>query len=116
MRDDLSPSVNATTSSVQSALIRKDAAIRLQVIPVCVINNITGDCKDTLALLDSGADCHLICKGLSSKLGLNGKPLQAKIKLADGRVEDLNTLSAECSVRGILEEKVFTLENVHVVP
>ena len=116
VRDDLSPSVNATTSSVQSALIRKDAATRLQVIPVCVINNITGDCKDTLALLDSGADCHLMCKGLSSELGLTGKPLQAKIQLADGRVEDLNTLSAECSVRGILEEEVFTLENVRVVP
>ena len=54
VRDDLSPLVNATISSVQSALIRKDAATRLQVIPVCVINNITGDCKDTLALLDSG--------------------------------------------------------------
>ena len=105
VRDDLSPSVNATTSSVQSALI--DAATRLQVIPVCVINNITGDCKDILALLDSGADCHLMCKGLSSELGLTGKPLQAKIQLADGRVENLNTLSSECSVRGILEEEVF---------
>ena len=115
VRDDLSPSVNATTSSVQSALVRKDAATRLQVIPVCVINNITGDCKDTLALLDSGADCHLMCKGLSSELGLTGKPLQTKIQLADGRVEDLNTLSAECSVRGIFEKKVFTLEDVRVV-
>ena len=114
VRDDLSPSVNATTSSVQSALI--DAATRLQVISVCVKNNITGDCKDILALLDSGADCHLMCKGLSSELGLTGKPLQAKIQLADGRVENLNTLSSECSVRGILEEEVFTLENVRVVP
>ena len=44
------------------------------------------------------------------------KPLQAKIQLADGLVEDLNTLSAEYSVRGILEVEVFTLENVRVVP
>ena len=57
-----------------------------------------------------------MCKGLSSELGLTGKPLEAKIQLADERVEDLNTLSAECSVRGILEEEVFMLENVRVVP
>ena len=59
-RDDLSPSVKVTTSSVQSALIPRDTATRLQVILVCIINNITGDCKDTLTLLDSGADCHLM--------------------------------------------------------
>ena len=88
---------------------------RLQVIPVCVVDNVSGKCLDTLALLDSGADCHLMVSELSTELGLAGRPIRSEIQLASGRVEVLDTVSMECSVRGVQEEETFTLENVRVV-
>ena len=102
-----------TVSTVRGSSRRTKT--RLQVIPVCVIDNVSGKCIDTLALLDSGADCHLMVAALSTELGLAGRPIRSEIQLASGRVEVHDTVTVECAVRGVQEEEVFTLENVRVV-
>ena len=109
------PSNQAPTSTL-SAASTTQVKTRLQVLPICVINNITGTCKDTLALLDSGADCHLISEGLYTELGLVGSPIHPEMQLANGGIESLETFSSDCTVRGVLEDNVFVLENVRVVP
>ena len=81
---------------------------RLQVVPVCAIDNDSGKCVDTLALLDSGADCHLMVADLYRVLGLSGRPIRTEIQLANGRVEVHDTVSVECAVRGIEESGIFT--------
>ena len=75
------PSNQASTSAL-SAASNTQVKTRLQVLPICVINNITGTCKDTLAPLDSGADCHLISEGLYTKRGLVGRPIHSEMQLA----------------------------------
>ena len=109
------PSNQASTSAL-SAASNTQVKTRLQVPPICVINNITGTCKDTLALLDSGADCHLISEGLYTKRGLVGRPIHSEMQLANGGIESLETFSTDCTVRGVLEDNEFVLENVRVVP
>ena len=44
-------------------LLKSTSGRAYKLISGC-INNITGMCKNTLALLDSGAGCHLIFKSL----------------------------------------------------
>ena len=58
-----------------------------------MINSITGTCKDTLALLDSGSDCHLISESLYAELGLIRRPIHSEIQLANDGVESLETFS-----------------------
>ena len=71
---------------------------------------------DTLALLDSGANCHLMVADLYRRLGLSGRPIRTEIQLANGKVEIHDTVTVECAVRGIGESDIFTLENIRVVP
>ena len=115
-KDTSSPPVDATASSAQDISQAKGMRTRLQVIPVCVINQITGTCKDTLALLDSGADCHLMAKDLCTSLGLSGTSTVSEIQLANGVVEKYDSSLVECAIRGISEEETFRLEEVRVVP
>ena len=79
-----------------STLVLSSASVpwsrtRLQALPVCIINNVFGVCKDTLALLDSGEDCHLISRDLYDELGLDGRRASSEMQLANGRVEKFNT-------------------------
>ena len=115
VRDTSSPPVNATASSAQDISQAKGMRNRLQVIPVCVINQITRACKDTLAQLDSGADCHLMAKDLYTSLGLSGTSTVSEIQLANGVVEKYDISLGECAIRGVSEE-TFRLEEVRVVP
>ena len=105
-----------STSSSLCASVGNKPGTRLQVIPVCVVNNVTGTCKDTLCLLDSGSDCHLIDSKLSSDLDLPSRPMHMELQMANGSVEELDTCSVEFGIRGVNESEMFTLENVHVVP
>ena len=116
VRNTSSPPVDATASSAQDISQAKGMRTRLQVIPVCVINQITGACKDTLALLDSGAVCHLMAKDLYTSLGLSGTSTVSEIQLANGVVEKYDSSLVECAIRGISEEETFRLEEVRVVP
>ena len=52
---------------------------RLQVLPVCVTNLTTGKGRNILALLDSGADTHLLTKEVFVDLDLNGKPIESNL-------------------------------------
>ena len=72
--------------------------------------------KRRFCLLDSGADCHLIDKGLYSDLDLSGRPMRLELQMANGELEKLDNFSVEFGVRGLNERKVFTLENARVVP
>ena len=92
------PSNQASTLAL-SAASNTQVKTRLQVLPICVINNITGTCKDTLALLDSGADCHLISEGLYTKRGLVGRPIHSEMQLANGR-------DSLCSVNLLVDSQV----------
>ena len=92
------PSNQASTSAL-SAAFNTQVKTRLQVLPICVINNIAGTCKDTLALLDSGADCHLISEGLYTKRGLAGRPIHSEMQLANGR-------DSLCSVNLLVDSQV----------
>ena len=103
-----------STSVLSSASVPRSRT-RLQVLPVCIINNVFGVCKDTLALLDSGADCHLISRDLYDELGLDGRRACFEMQLANGRVEKFNTYSVECAIQGTAEDKIFSLENVRVI-
>ena len=88
---------------------------RLQVLPVFIINNVSEVCKDTLALLDSGPNYHLISRDLYDQLGLDGRRAYSEMQLANGRVEKFNTYLVECAIRGTAEDKIFSLENVRVI-
>ena len=116
MRDTSFLPVDATALSAQDISQAKGMRTWLQVIPVCVINQITGFCKDTLALLDSGADCHLMAKDLYTSLGLSGISTVSEIQLANGVVKKYNSSLVECTIRGISEEEIFRLKEVRVVP
>ena len=117
-KEDTTPGLpsNQASTSALSAASNTQVKTRLQVLPICVIDNITGTCKDTLALLDSGADCHLISEGLYTKLGLVGRPIHSEMQLANGGIESLETFSTDCTVRGVLEDNEFVLQNVRIVP
>ena len=88
---------------------------QLQVLPVCVINMVTGKTKQVWALLDSGADTHLMTRRLYSELNLAGKPLKSKLQLADGTIKTLDTFETKLSVRGVREESTFVLEDIRVM-
>ena len=96
----------------------KKMKTRLQVVPVCVIDNVSRKCVDTLALLDSGADCHLTVADLYSLHGTRSvrQAYSDRIQLANGKVEIYDTVSVECAVRGIEKNGIFTPENILVVP
>ena len=111
----LVPADQSTSSSLCASAGNKPGT-RLQVIPVCVVNNVTGTSKDTLCLLDSGSDCHLIDSKLFSDLDLPSRPMHMELQMANGSVEELDTCSVEFGIRGVNESEMFTLENVHVVP
>ena len=102
VRDTSSPPVDATALSAQDISQAKGMRTRLQVIPVCVINQITGACKDALALLDSGVDCHLMAKDLYTNFELFGTSTVSEIQLANlGRREIWQLFSGMRCTRGI---------------
>ena len=105
-----------STSSLLRASVGNKPGTRLQVIPVCVVNNVTGTCKDTLCLLDSGSDCHLIDSKLSFDLDLLSRLMHMELQMANGSVEELDTCSVAFGIRGVNEPEMFTLKTVHVVP
>ena len=88
---------------------------RLQVLPVRVTNEENGSSIDALALLDSGADTHLLSQRLYTQLGLHGNPIKSNLQLADGSVKMLDTFETKCLVRGVKESAHFTLEEVRIV-
>ena len=79
------------STSVLSSVSVPRSRTRLQVLPVCIINNVSGVCKDTLVLLDSGADCHIISRNLYNELGLDGRCGCSEMQLANSRIEKFNT-------------------------
>ena len=107
VRDTSSPPVDATALPAQDNSQAKGMRTQLQVIPVWVINQITGACKDTLALLDSGADCHLMAEDLYTSLGLSDTSTVSEIQLAIGVVEKYDSSLVECTIRGVSEEETF---------
>ena len=109
-------SSNQVSTSASSAASNTQIKTRLPVLPICVIIDLTGTCKDTLALLDSGADCHLISDGLYAELGLVGRHIHSEMQLVNGGIETLETFFTDCTVRGVLEDNTFALENVRIVP
>ena len=88
---------------------------RLQVLPVCVTNLTTGKGRNILALLDSGADTHLLTKEVFVDLDLNGKPIESNLQLADDAVKKLSSFETTCSVRGVNEESSFILDKIRIV-
>ena len=84
-------------------------------LPVCVINTVTGKTKQVWALLDSGANTHLMTRRLYSELNLAGKPLKSKLQLADGTIKTLDTFETKLSVLGVREESTFVLEDIRVM-
>ena len=88
------------SNSVLSSVYVPRSRTRLQVLPVCIMNNVSEVCKETLALLDNGADCLLISRDLYEKLGLDGRRACSEMQLANGRVEKFNTYLVECAIRG----------------
>ena len=81
-------------------------------LPVCVTNKENGSNTDVLALLDSGADTHLLSQRLYTQLGLYGNPIKSNLQLAEGSVKMLGTFETKCLVRGVIEKTHFTLEEV----
>ena len=53
---------------------------RLQVLPVCIINPANGKGQEIFALLDSGADTHLLSRRVYTELGLQGKPVRSRLQ------------------------------------
>ena len=100
------------SNSVLSSAYVPRSRTRLQVLPVCIINNVSGVCKETLALLDSKADSHLISRDLYNELDLDGRRACFEMQLANGRVEKFDTYLVECAIRGKAENDTFSLENV----
>ena len=88
---------------------------RLQVLPVCVTNLTTGKGRNILALLDSGADTHLLTKEVFVDLDLNGKPIESNLQLADGAVKKLSSFETTFSVRGVNKESSFILDEIRIV-
>ena len=88
---------------------------RLQVLPVCIINPANGKGQEIFALLDSGADTHLLSRRVYTELGLQGKPVRSRLQLADGSVKVSDTFDTSLKVRGVDEEVSFSLDNVRVV-
>ena len=88
---------------------------RLQVLPVCVTNLTTGKGRNILALLDSGADTHLLTKEVFVDLDLNVKPIESNLQLADGAVKKLSSFETTCSVRGVNKESSFILDEIRIV-
>ena len=84
VRDARPPPVNETGSLAQHIAQVKRMRTRLQVILVCVANQTAGVCIKTLALLDSGADCHLMAEELYTNLGLIGLSAVSETQLANG--------------------------------
>ena len=102
------------TSNVNASCSTKSKK-RLQVLPVRVTNEENGSSIDALALLDSGADTHLLSQRLYTQLGLNGNPIKSNLQLANGSVKMLDTFETKCLVRGVKESAHFTLEEVRIV-
>ena len=90
-----------STSVLSSASVPRSRT-RLQVVPVCIINNVSRVCRDTLAHLDSGADCYLISRDLYNELGLNDRHACSEMQL-------------ECTIQNMAEDKTFSLENVRAI-
>ena len=102
-----SPTVNVVYSAEEKK--------RLQVVPVCISNETTGKSKNTLALLDSGADTHHLTKRLYLDLGLDGRPIRLSLQLADGSVRVTDTVEVKCIVRSVQEKGWNMLEGKRVV-
>ena len=87
---------------------------KLQVLAVTLKNPLTDFKKTTWALLDSGADAHLLTKKLHLKLGLEGRPILSSLQLADGVFRTLKTFEADCIVQDVECKHSFPLDDVCV--
>ena len=104
-----------TETSNVNALCSTKSKKRLQVLPVRVTNEENGSSVDVSALLDSGANTHLLSQRLCTQLGLHGNPIKSNLQLEDGSVKMLDTFETKCLVRGVKERAHFTLEEVRIV-
>ena len=89
---------------------------RLQVLPVCVSNRETNESRQTLCLLDVGADTHVMTRSLAESIGLGGKPIVSVTQFADGSTSGWKvTQRVACQVRGVKEAESYGLEDVLIV-
>ena len=99
-----------TVGSCHQAGIRS----KLQVLAVSLKNPLTGLKKNIWALLDSGADAHLLTEKLYLELGLEGRPILSKLQLADGGLKTLKTFETDCVVQDVDGNQSFHLNDVCV--
>ena len=99
-----------TVGSCHQAGIRS----KLQVLAVSLKNPLTGLKKTIWALLDSGADAHLVTEKLYLELGLEGRPILSRLQLADGGLKTLKTFETDCVVQDVDGNQSFHLNDVCV--
>ena len=123
-REDLShTTISLSMSTSTSTDIRhvanisqvKGARNRFQVLPVSMVNPSTGVAKESWALLDIGADTHLLSRRLYSELGLEGQPVWSRLQLANGDLKTFHTHETSCVVQEVDENRSFQLEAVQIV-
>ena len=93
----------------------KGARNRLQVLPVTLVNPFSSATKKIWALLDSGADTHLLSRRLFTELDLSGTPIRTKLQLANGDTKAFNTHETSCIVKDTDGTHSFHLDVVRVV-
>ena len=93
----------------------KGARNRLQVLPVSIVNPSTGVAKNSWALLDTGANTHLLSRRLYSELGLEGQPVWSRLQLANGDLKIFYTHETDCVVQKVNGNCSFQLEGVRIV-
>ena len=93
----------------------KEARNRLQVLPVTLVNPSLGVAGKTWALLDSGADTHLLSRRLFTELDLFGTPIRTKLQLANGDTKVFNTHETSCIIEDPDGAHSFHLDVVQVV-
>ena len=121
-------SVSTSTSSSSSKEAKKGEEIqnckascaiksrgRLQVLPVRISNTENGKSMEILALLDSGADTHLLSHHVYDQLNLSGRPVRSSLQLADGSVKTTDTMDTNLVINGVGETESFVLHEVRVV-
>ena len=93
----------------------KGARNRLQVLPVTLVNPFSSATEKIWALLDSGADTHLLSRRLFSELDLSGTLIRTKLQLANGDTKAFNTHEISCIVEDTDGTHSFHLDVVRVV-
>ena len=109
-----SQSSNTLLPTVNTA-IQPRAKTRLQVVPVSIVNSRNGLAKEYWALLDSGADTHLLTQRAYSELQVRGRAVMSTLQLADGNVKTLDLFEMECEIRDMFATNCFKLSEVRVV-